>query len=103
MLKQLMHILLPVGLGSTCQFPRCPSRRTGRTGRDHDTIKSHLGSARGGLVVLSTWLSGVDVGAQYFDASDRGGICGRICLALSRWLDRRLWLLFDGRATPTCK
>src|ERR1700689_2279844 len=103
MLKQLTHILLLIDLGGTCRFPRFPSGRSGRTSRDHDTIKSHLGSARGGLVALSAWLSGVDVGAQYLDVSDRGGICGRIRLALSRWLGQRLWLLFDGLATATCK
>jgi len=52
-------------------------------------------------VALSAWLSGVNVIVQYLDSSDRGGICGRICLALSRWLDRGLWLLFDGRSTAT--
>src|ERR1700689_4144763 len=103
MLKQLTHILLLIDLGGTCRFPRCPSGRSGRTRRNHDTVKSHLRSARGGLVAFSAWLSGVDVGAQYLDASDRGGICGRICLALSRWLDRRLWLLFDGLVMATCK
>src|ERR1700691_469438 len=98
MLKQLRHILLLIDLGGTCRFPLCPSRRSRRSRRDHDTIKSHLRSARGGLVALFAWLSDVDVGAQYLDVSDRGGICGRICLVLSRWLDQRLWLLFDEAA-----